>query len=267
MVALTLPASYAPCDQVRRKAACVAGRLQPLSGGLRPGKLAECFTNKVNSAGSIVKRAQHSMARAESASSSQVAPASSRRELLLSLAAATAVSTALFTRPALSEESLKQYEDEIDKFKITVPSGWAMGEGGATAQRRVVAFYPPDDPDSNVSIITTNVGADHPTMGSFGDAYGFGFRLVGGLDRRNAKERPQKAVLLDTKSRNDIYYVEYTLEQPGVFARDLYSATGIGFNGTYNRLYTVTGQCRTADREKFQALIKQIVNSFELPTV
>jgi hypothetical protein len=41
-----------------------------------------------------------------------------------------------------------------------------------------------------------------------------------------------------------LYYIEYTLQNPGESRRHLLSALGVTFNGWYNRLYTVTGQVR-----------------------
>lgn len=39
-----------------------------------------------------------------------------------------------------------------------------------------------------------------------------------------------------------LYYIEYTLQNPGESRRHLFSVLGIGNNGWYNRLYTLTGQ-------------------------
>lgn len=41
-----------------------------------------------------------------------------------------------------------------------------------------------------------------------------------------------------------MYYIEYTLRNPGESERHLYSVLGIANNGWYNRLYTLTGQVR-----------------------
>lgn len=38
------------------------------------------------------------------------------------------------------------------------------------------------------------------------------------------------------------YFVEYTFQAPGQMKRHLMSSIGMGFDGTYNRLYTVTAQ-------------------------
>lgn len=39
-----------------------------------------------------------------------------------------------------------------------------------------------------------------------------------------------------------MYYLEYTLKNPGESERHLVSVLGIANNGWYNRLYTLTGQ-------------------------
>lgn len=39
-----------------------------------------------------------------------------------------------------------------------------------------------------------------------------------------------------------LYYIEYTLQNPGESLRHLFSVLGIANNGWYNRLYTLTGQ-------------------------
>lgn len=43
-----------------------------------------------------------------------------------------------------------------------------------------------------------------------------------------------------------LYYIEYTLQNPGESRRHIYSAIGMANNGWYNRLYTVTGQVNLA---------------------
>ena len=50
------------------------------------------------------------------------------------------------------------------------------------------------------------------------------------------------AKLLDSKASNGMYYIEYTLQNPGDKRRHIVSAIGMAFNGWYNRLYTITGQ-------------------------
>jgi hypothetical protein len=46
--------------------------------------------------------------------------------------------------------------------------------------------------------------------------------------------------------------------------RHLYSLVMLRFDGTYNRLWTVTGQHRASDTEKYGALVSQAVASFKL---
>lgn len=46
----------------------------------------------------------------------------------------------------------------------------------------------------------------------------------------------------NSNNGSGIYYIEYSLQNPGESRRHLYSAIGMATNGWYNRLYTVTGQ-------------------------
>ncbi|KAL2895274.1 PsbP domain-containing protein 3 chloroplastic [Bienertia sinuspersici] len=66
-----------------------------------------------------------------------------------------------------------------------------------------------------VSVVITGIGPDFTRLESFGKVDAFAERL---------------------------YYIEYTLQQPGESRRHIYSAIGMANNGWYNRLYTVTGQ-------------------------
>lgn len=43
-----------------------------------------------------------------------------------------------------------------------------------------------------------------------------------------------------------LYYIEYTLKNPGESGRHLFSVLGVANNGVYNRLYTLTGQVSLA---------------------
>ena len=67
---------------------------------------------------------------------------------------------------------MKENRDEQDKYAFSVPSDWVQAEGVTSdnpqSTRRVVAFYPPDQPEINVSVVATSLGADYPKMGSFG---------------------------------------------------------------------------------------------------
>lgn len=65
---------------------------------------------------------------------------------------------------------------------------------------------------------------------------------VTGLDRSWQRPAGLAAKLIDSKASNGLYYIEYTLQNPGEKRRHIVSAIGMAFNGWYNRLYTVTGQ-------------------------
>nr|GEU70218.1 retrotransposable element Tf2 [Tanacetum cinerariifolium] len=61
-----------------------------------------------------------------------------------------------------------------------------------------------------------------------------------------------------------MYYLEYTLKNPGESERHLVSVLGIANNGWYNRLYTVTGQYLDDESEKYRTMIEKAVASFKL---
>ena len=116
-----------------------------------------------------------------------------------------------------------------------------------------------------VNVVSTNASVDIVKLGSLGTAYEFGFHLVVSQDRRAAKKNRQVAELLAAEQRGDSYYVEYTIQRPDeeVF-RHLYSLVTLRNDGTYNKLWTVTGQHREADAAKFASLVSQTVSSFHL---
>jgi hypothetical protein len=61
--------------------------------------------------------------------------------------------------------------------------------------------------------------------------------------------------LIDSKEKNGMYNVEYTLAKTGEFDRHLLQVVAIGTSGYYNRLYTVTAQVRDSpSRRPFSAL-------------
>jgi hypothetical protein len=220
----------------------------------------------------------------------------SRRELctaLLMLPIGTAISTAT-AYPALADEVLSSpppaatagpssFTDSVDQFSLTVPEGWAFGEGvldgnrkfsGASGSRRTLAWVPTDGSASttNVTVVVTNVGADYQSLGSFGSAYTFGTNLVNSMDRSyllKAKVAPpgpiMVAKLVDAKEIGSTYSVEYTVQQLPEPQRHLKSRVALGYNGTYNRLYTLTAQCLEEDRGKYSATLDAVIKSFTPP--
>ncbi|KAK4421830.1 PsbP domain-containing protein 3, chloroplastic [Sesamum alatum] len=188
-----------------------------------------------------------------------------RRELLFQ-----AVSTAFaFPAVALAAENdlpgdFRVYTDEANKFKITIPQDWQVGTGQGDGVRSLIAFYPPDASSSNVSIAITALGADFTRLESFGKVDAFAENLVGGLDRSWQRPPGVAAKLIDSKASNGLYYIEYTLKNPGESRRHLFSVLGIANNGTYNRLYTLTGQFVDEEEEKFGSTIQKAVSSFRL---
>lgn len=59
-----------------------------------------------------------------------------------------------------------------------------------------------------------------------------------------------------------LYYIEYTLQNPGESRRHLFSVLGIANNGWYNRLYTLTGQVGFVKQIMIQTLFSCGKSSF-----
>nr|CAB3483460.1 unnamed protein product [Digitaria exilis] len=142
---------------------------------------------------------------------------------------------------------------------------WLIGAGESSGIKSVTAFYPEQTPDSNVSVAITGIGPDFTSLKSFGDVDSFAEGLVNGLDRSWQRPPGLAAKLIDSRAANGLYYVEYTLQNPGERRRHILSAIGMAFNGWYNRLYTVTGQyIDDEESEKYRAQIEKAVRSFRL---
>ncbi|CAH9093443.1 unnamed protein product [Cuscuta europaea] len=201
---------------------------------------------------------------------------SKRRELLLQAATFLAASSSLSafnTSVAHSQkDAVKEfhvYTDDVNKFKVSIPSDWEIGSGEGDGVRSLIAFYPQEPSSSSndvllpsVSIMITTLGADFTTLGSFGRVDAFADNLVSGLDRSWKRPPGVKAKLIDCKSANGLYYIDYTLQNPGQSMQHLFTVLGIANNGLYNRLYTVTGQCVDEETEKYCAKVEKAVASF-----
>ncbi|TKW11153.1 hypothetical protein SEVIR_6G215200v4 [Setaria viridis] len=194
-----------------------------------------------------------------------------RREALLGVALSAAAPALFAPAAALAaeatelQEGFTTYEDEANKFSIVVPQGWLIGAGKSSGIKSVTAFYPEQAADSNVSVAITGIGPDFTSLKSFGDVDAFAEGLVNGLDRSWQRPPGLAAKLIDSKAANGLYYVEYTLQNPGERRRHILSAIGMAFNGWYNRLYTVTGQyIDDEESEKFRPQIEKAVRSFRL---
>lgn len=181
-----------------------------------------------------------------------------------------------------AETSSALYEDPTDKFTISVPTGWATGEGGlsgnsgfsgASGTRRAFAFFP-DDPaahDVNVTVVVTNVSVEFTKLGSFGNVDTFATNLINSLDRSYllrskvpVLEPIQIAELVNySASGGDAYNVEYTIQKLPGPQRHLYSTVVLGSNGRYNRLYTVTAQCLAEDLPRYQVALTDTLRSFK----
>jgi len=162
------------------------------------------------------------------------------------------------------QEDYELYKDETDKFSLLVPRDWIKGEGKTDGQRAVTAFYPESGIVSNVNVIITGLSADYTRMESFGTVDAFAETLVNSLDRSWKRPPGQAAKLLNAKSKNGLYYIEYSLQKPGESKIHLLSAIGMAMNGWYNRLYTVTGQYLEDDADKYGSKIEKSISSFKL---
>lgn len=237
------------------------------------------------SKGSLSRKFKTSMS--SSCEGSEATPVGyDRRGALVRSASALSALILPFPTPssAIAGSAFEMYTDDIDKYSLSIPAGWTGGVGsasGSVGTRRVVAFLPPGgNGETNVNIVATNTAADFTKMGSFGSAYDFGFRLVGSLDRSWVGKKPkflggtgkgdaggQISKLIDAKESGGMYYIEYTVTLPGEFDRHLLSVVGLQFDGTYNRLYTVTAQADEADFKDLKSTLTSVVNSFKLPKV
>ncbi|MFS7996490.1 hypothetical protein Hanom_Chr12g01130571 [Helianthus anomalus] len=92
----------------------------------------------------------------------------------------------------------------------------------------------------------------------FGYFCDFHPRFVSGLDRSWQRPPGVLAKLVDSKAKKGMYYIEYTLKNPGESERHLYSVLGIANNGWYNRLYTLTGQYIDEESEKYRSEIEKV---------
>ncbi|DBA85676.1 TPA: hypothetical protein ACH3X1_005248 [Trebouxia sp. C0004] len=82
-----------------------------------------------------------------------------------------------------------------------------------------------------------------------------------------ANHAAQEARLLDAKARNNMYFIEYTVKKPSQEQKHLLSAVALGFNGRYNRLYTVTGQCKESELSEYKGTLQSVLQSFAPPAL
>eukprot|EP00252_Welwitschia_mirabilis_P000804 TRINITY_DN1077_c0_g1_i1.p1 TRINITY_DN1077_c0_g1~~TRINITY_DN1077_c0_g1_i1.p1 ORF type:complete len:258 (+),score=36.84 TRINITY_DN1077_c0_g1_i1:287-1060(+) len=162
-----------------------------------------------------------------------------------------------------SEEDYWFYKDDKEKFSLLVPPNWVKGEGRADGERTVTAFCPENETMPNISVVVTGVGADYTRMESFGTVDAFAETLVNSLDRSWQRPPGQEAKLSNAKSKNGLYFVEYSLRKPGERKIHLISAIGLGIDVWYNKLYTATGQY-LEDDSKYKSQIEKSVSSFRI---
>ncbi|XP_057862665.1 psbP domain-containing protein 3, chloroplastic isoform X2 [Cryptomeria japonica] len=188
-------------------------------------------------------------------------------QIISLFSAFTCVSPATGAAEPEVEGDYELYKDEADNFSLLVPHDWVKGKGKADELRVVTAFFPKNDEVSNVNVVITGVGADYTRMESFGTVDAFAETLVNSLDRSWKRPPGQAAKLLNAKSKNGIYYVEYSFQKPGQSKIHLFSAVGLKFGDWYNRLYTVTGQYLEEDADKYKEKIEKVSSIYRISLV
>ncbi|XP_062030075.1 psbP domain-containing protein 3, chloroplastic [Rosa rugosa] len=187
-----------------------------------------------------------------------------RRQVLLGTTFAAFSFPEIYSKNiALAEnEGFRVFTDDVNKFQISIPLDWQVGAGEPSGFKSVTAFYP-EAGFSSISVVITGLGPDFTKMESFGKVEEFAETLVSGLDRSWQRPAGVSAKLIDCKSSKGLYYIEYSLQNPGDSMKHLYSALGMASNGWYNRLYTVTGQFAEEESDKYSSKIEKAVKSFK----
>jgi len=183
--------------------------------------------------------------------------------------------------------SVTVYNDEDEKFQLSVPNNWKFGKselnnGLGSSQsyiRKVTGFVPEGAREkTNVNVVVSAVAIDFKNMGSFGSPDSFGIKLVNLVDRKFGRYKDKNvptARLLDAYNVGDIYYAEYETfedysDEIGDYATKLrfFVANAIRNPGSYNRLYSVTGVCDQRDVDKFYPDIVKVINcSMFMPNI
>ncbi|PON90518.1 PsbP family [Trema orientale] len=201
-----------------------------------------------------------------------VSGANSRRQILLGMGMGMTITLSAFSfSPFLSNasadttdaaEGFRIYTDDVNKFKMLIPQGWQVAAGEPNGFKSVTAFYPEENTSSNVTVVITGLGPDFTKIESFGKVDEFAETLVSGLDRSWQRPPGVAAKLINSKSANGFYYIDYSLQRPGETRRYLFSALGMSTNGWYNRLYTITGQFEEKESDNYGSKIEKAVKSF-----
>ncbi|CAO2817472.1 unnamed protein product [Amaranthus hypochondriacus] len=110
---------------------------------------------------------------------------------------------AVSSLPSLAVDEFRLYSDDVNKFKISIPQDWQVGEGESDGFKSITAFYPEEAASaSNVSVAITGIGPDFTRLESFGKVDAFAESLVNGLDRSWQRPPGVAAKLIDCKAAN-----------------------------------------------------------------
>jgi hypothetical protein len=77
----------------------------------------------------------------------------------------------------------------------------------------------------------------------------------------------QIAKLVDARDLSGGYLIDYTVQNSVVDKKHLLSLVFLGFNGRYNRLYTLTAQCPEGEMEQYYDTFRSICKSFSVPAI
>lgn len=187
------------------------------------------------------------------------------------------------------------YSDPQDKFQLAIPQKWVYGTGdlgppsepGSMAARfgnsagmkRVLAWFPEDNPNVSVSVTITPSGADYTGLGSIGNADQWAERIVSAMDtsyllrapdfvRKQAIARgqiPTVVTLVNAKESQNKYMAEYVTSADGNTTRRILTAVALGSNGRLNRFYTVNASAPDEIFEKYGEELRRAVDSFVAP--
>eukprot|EP00892_Ulva_mutabilis_P000872 jgi/Ulvmu1/10786/UM069_0020.1 len=200
-----------------------------------------------------------------------------RRFLMLASASVAIAGVDSIALPALADT--EKYKDPEDGFAVTVPASWNYAVPtepydrfrAGVSTKRTLAWFPDSGSDVNVTVVVTTPGADYTSLRSFGSAQDFGSNLVTSMDRSYLQKKGKPltdeiliAKLVNTKTENSSYFVDYTVQRGTQPQRHLYSRVVLGFNGRFRRLYTITAQCPDSASRDTKDTLQAIVSSLKV---
>lgn len=222
-------------------------------------------------------------------------PPSSRRSLLIATTGSMLLFPSAFAKAITPDQNfanitLDIYQDPKDGFSISIPNGWIQGSGdlggnpsqnsrysNAAGLQRIIAWFPPGNPNANLAITIKTSSADFTSLGSFGTAQDFGENIVSEMDRsylfrgrfqQQSSPPVTTAKLIDARERDGCYIIQYSTSKQGEPTRMIVSAVALGNapNGI-RRFFTVNGSWTEEENERYGNVLKNVVESFKPPAL